>query len=293
MKRAFSNGIDTSFDVELIMRATIDQQRIVRAWKHYDCCRLCEHNCAVHRLAGERGVCKADAQARVYRHRIEVGEEVELIPSHLFYLSGCDLRCAFCIAEERTFNPHVGTPLTCNFLNDALEWGRVNGARNIQWVGGEPTIHLPAILEAMQGCDRLPPVVWKSDFHGTPAAFELLDGLVDVYVADFKFGNNQCAEQIASVTRYLEVITRNLLIAAGQADLIVRHLLLPGHFECCFLPIVDWLKSNLPQVKFSIRDGYLPRWTARHDPQLGRYLPAGAGVTAKQIAVTEGLRVIT
>ena len=86
--------------------------------------------------------------------------------------------------------PGAVRPLTANFLAQRSKKGRREGARTLQWVGGEPTIHLPAILEAMAGCTDLPPVVWKSDFHGTPAAFALLDGVVDCYLADFKFGDD-------------------------------------------------------------------------------------------------------
>lgn len=274
------------------MQSAVYRQSLMHARRQYECCHLCEHHCGVNRLAGERGICKADDTARVYRHRIEVGEEIELIPSHLFYLSGCDLRCKFCIAEDRAFNPSIGTALDGSFLRDAIAWGRAHGARNIQWVGGEPTIHIPAILEAMQSCDELPPVVWKSDFHGTIESFELLEGQVDIYVADFKFGNDGCAWQIATVTNYVEITTRNLGFAARQADLIIRHLLLPGHWDCCFRPIVAWLKANMPAAKFSIRDGYLPRWNARSDSQLRRYLSAGYGAEARQLAINEGLRVI-
>src|SRR5262245_49806544 len=106
------------------MQALAIMRPLGRARQHYECCRLCEHDCQVNRLAGERGMCKADAVARVYRHRIEVGEELELIPSHLFYLSGCDLRCAFCIAEERAFNPAIGVPLSADFLREAVRWGQ-------------------------------------------------------------------------------------------------------------------------------------------------------------------------
>ena len=95
----------------------------------------------------------------------------------------------------------------------------------------------------MAGCDDLPPVVWKSDFYGTPDAFELLNGIVDVYVADFKFGNDACAYRLAKVDRYVSILTRNL-VAANQGDLIVRHLLLPGHFECCYRPIVEVLLAS-------------------------------------------------
>jgi putative pyruvate formate lyase activating enzyme len=210
----------------------------------------------------------------------------------LFYLTGCDLRCVFCIAEAFAFDPRRGEVLTPEIFRDAVTWGRGRGARNIQWVGGEPTIHLPAILELMADVPDLPPVVWKSDFYGTPEAFALLDGVVTTYVADFKFGNDACARRLASVENYVGIVGRNLGIAAEQGDLIVRHLLLPGHFDCCFRPIVAWLGANLPAAKLSIRDGYLPKWLARHDTDLCRTLPANAGAAAREMACSKGLNVI-
>src|SRR3954471_18296156 len=101
-----------------MIAAGIERKRIPSAAQHLLACSLCEHRCSVNRRAGERGPCKAGCTARVFRHRVELGEEVELIPSHLFYLSGCDLRCCFCIAEANAFNPSVGTELTAEFLAD-------------------------------------------------------------------------------------------------------------------------------------------------------------------------------
>jgi putative pyruvate formate lyase activating enzyme len=207
----------------------------------------------------------------------------------LFYLSGCDLRCAFCIAEANAFDPSRGQELTPEFFREALTWGRHQGARNIQWVGGEPTIHLPSILRVMSTADDLPPVVWKSDFYGTRETFSLLAGVVDTYVADFKFGNNECADRIAGVGNYFEIITRNLQLASQAGNLIVRHLLLPGHFECCFVPIAHWMRDVLPAAKFSIRDGFLPRWRAKHFPELSRRLPPAAATRAMDFADKLGL----
>jgi putative pyruvate formate lyase activating enzyme len=259
---------------------------------HLRNCDLCEHRCGVDRTAGERGPCKAGVEARVFRHRVECGEEPELVPSHLFYLAGCDLRCAFCIAEANAFDPSRGRQLTADFLRSAVAWGRQQGARNLQWVGGEPTIHIPAILDAMSDCPDLPPIVWKSDFYGTPAAFDLLEDVVAVFVADFKFGNDDCAERIARVPDYVRIVTRNLQRVAARADLIVRHLLLPGHFDCCFQPVVAWLVDHLPAAKFSIRDGYLPRWQAARLPELANPLPRGDGQRARDFAMKRGLNVI-
>lgn len=270
----------------------IDCERLSAAHVHDRHCLLCEHRCGTNRAAGELGRCKAPAAARVFRHRIEYSEELEISPSHLFYLSGCDLRCAFCIAEANAFDAARGQLLTPQFFAEAVAWGQVHGAGNVQWVGGEPTIHIPAVLDAMAPCRPLPRIVWKSDFYGSPEAFALLAGVVDVYVADFKFGNDGCARRIASVDRYLETVTRNLAIAACQAELIVRHLLLPGHFDCCYRPIVAWLSRNMPRAKFSLRDGYQPRWRARHYDELSAPLAPAESSKAGQLAALSGLRII-
>jgi putative pyruvate formate lyase activating enzyme len=142
----------------------------------------------------------------------------------------------------------------------------------VQWIGGEPTIHLPAILTAASQCDCGAPVVWKSNFFATPEVWELLEGWVDVYIADLKFGNDACAKRIAGIEGYMAVVTRNLLAVAGRGRLIVRHLLLPGHFDCCYRPIVEWMRRCLPRVPISIREGYMPRWHADQHEELSRPL---------------------
>jgi len=269
-----------------------DSERLARARAQYERCLLCEHRCAVNRASGEHGACKAGTEVRLFRHRIEYGEEPEIVPSHLFYVSGCDLRCAFCIAGANAFDPRRGRVLDQAEFDAAVAWGRERGVRTLQWVGGEPTIHLPAILELMTCSPHLPPVVWKSDFFGTPEAFSLLTGSVDVFVADFKFGNDDCAKRLAGIGDYMSIVGRNLQLAAERADLIVRHLLLPGHWECCFRPIVNWMKRNLPGAKFSIRDGYLPMWQAARHAELRRPLPPGIGSAARQLAIAAGLNLI-
>jgi putative pyruvate formate lyase activating enzyme len=267
-------------------------ERLNQAREHYRSCLLCEHRCGVNRLEGGRGPCKAGPEAKVFRHRVEYSEESELIPSHLFYLSGCDLRCVFCIAEQMAFDPRQGRVLTVDFFREAVAWGRQRGARTLQWVGGEPTIHLPTILAVMASCSNLPPVIWKSDFHFTQEALKLLNGAIDVYLADFKFGNDECGRRLAGIGDYLGVVTRNLLKAAEQGNLIVRHLLLPGHFDCCYRPIVTWLKKNLPDVKFSVRDGFMPRWQSRNYAELSQPLARYEGQKALALATDIGLRLV-
>ncbi|HEX2970880.1 MAG TPA: radical SAM protein [Tepidisphaeraceae bacterium] len=266
--------------------------RLAAARDQYRRCLLCEHRCGVNRLAGEVGRCGAGATARVHRYRVEYGEELELVPSCLFYLSGCDLRCVFCVGEQDAIDPSRGQALTVDLFQSGLQAGLAQGARTIQWVGGEPTIHLPAVFQAMSQCSQLPTVVWKSNFHATPEAMALLAGVVDVYVADFKFGNDRCAKQLAGIDDYFRIVTRNLMLAAQAGRLIVRHLLLPEHLDCCYRPILQWLKTSLPGVALSLRDSYLPSWHAAEYGALGQTIGRRAARHARAMAEEMGLQVI-
>jgi putative pyruvate formate lyase activating enzyme len=140
-----------------------------------------------------------------------------------------------------------------------------NGARTIQLLGGEPTIHLPAALEFVSWLPETARLIWKTNAHGSAAARELLDGMFDVWLADFKFGNDACAQRLAKVPDYVRVVKENLLWASEHSELIVRHLLMPGHIECCWQPVAEWLAENLPGVKVNLRSGFWPAWhAARH-----------------------------
>lgn len=245
---------------------------LMEAQRHLRDCQLCEHRCGVDRTAGGRGPCHAAAESRIFRHRIEVSEEPQIRPSQLLYLSGCDLRCKFCIAEAAAFDPKRGSAWDADWLRTAIAWGQARGAKTLQFVGGEPTIHLPHILSVLADVDDVPPLVWKSDFHWTPSTGRMLLHVADYLIADYKFGNDRCGQAIASIDHYTTIIQRNLLLAATSDGLIVRHLLLPGHFDCCFRSIVDWMSLHLPHVPFSLRTGYLPRWQSHRDDNLMRLL---------------------
>ena len=250
-------------------------------------CHLCPRYCT------ER-FCGAGDVARCFRHRVEYSEETCITPSHLFYLSGCNLRCRFCIGEERAITPTVGLPLTQSFFAEAVAWGRTQGAKNIQWVGGEPGIHIEALCKLMAQSAYLPPVVWKSNFYSTPQTFELLWQYIDTFIADFKFGNTECAMSLCGVSDYVETVTAALstVYRRGSHPLIVRHLLLPGHFDCCLLPILDWFTHNIPGAMFSLRDGYLPAWQAKDDLQLRRLPDPKDAVKARELIRQRKIRMV-
>ena len=273
-------------------RALIARERAQAARAALADCHLCAHHCGVNRLAGEQGLCHAGAETKVFTGQLEVGDEMELLPTFAIALSGCDLRCSFCITGAESWNPRAGEPLCPVTLAARANAAMKNGAQTVMILGGEPTIHLPSVLEIVSA---LPPslrLIWKTNAHGTALARSWLEGLFDVWLADYKFGNNHCAERLASVPGYQEVVRENLVWACHHSELIVRHLVMPGHVDCCWEPIACWLAAELPAVKVSLRSGFWPGWRATIHPELTRSFSLTELRSAWTIARNYGLRLV-
>ncbi len=225
-------------------------------------CTMCEIRCRADRIAGERAPCGLGVDTRCFKRHISFAEETELLPSYMVYLGGCNFRCRFCVQAPRCFDPHGGVPVIPG--ESSRDFARIveRGARTINLLGGEPSLHLHTLLEIAAAAEVPLPLVLNSNMYMTPEVLALLDGVVTAYIADFKFGNDDCAQNLASVHRYVEVVTRNLLLVHGRADLFVRHLVMPGHGVCCLEPVARWLAAQLPGAKVSLMTGYVPAWRA-------------------------------
>ncbi len=241
-----------------VSRAALAAVRAEVARSQLRHCRFCARLCGANRLEGERGPCGAGAQTRYFSAQTEVGDELELIPTFAVALNGCDLRCRFCISLRDSWNGNAGREFEAERVAELALRALDRGARTVMLLGGEPTIHLPAALELAAALPDSARLVWKTNACGSAEARELLDGVFDVWVADFKFGNDECAERLARAPDYGRTVKANLLWAAEHTDLIVRHLLVPGHVECCWLPVAQWLTVALPSVKVSLRLEYWP-----------------------------------
>src|ERR1051325_11504646 len=103
-------------------------------------CRLCAHQCGVDLSAGPAGICHAGPAARIFSAQTEVSDELELIPTFAVALSGCDLRCSFCITGAESWNPLAGTSLDIGRLAVLAAAALNRGAQTIMILGGEPTI---------------------------------------------------------------------------------------------------------------------------------------------------------
>jgi putative pyruvate formate lyase activating enzyme len=108
--------------------------------------------------------------------------------------------------------------------------------------------------------------------------------MFDIWLADFKFGNDVCALRLAKTPDYMRIVRENLLWANAHGELIVRHLLMPGPVECCWRPVAEWLSVSLPGVKVSLRDGFWPAWQARRHTEFQRAFSEVENAAAWRIA---------
>ena len=273
-------------------RSDLARERAAAARAALADCQLCEHHCGVNRLAGELGRCHAGPAARVFLAQLEVGDELELIPTFAIALSGCDLRCDFCLTGAESWQPRAGEALPIETLGRRAGRALASGARTVMLLGGEPTIHLPFALELVAALPETAKLVWKTNAHGSAQAREWLDGLFDVWLADYKFGNDVCAQRLSGPAVYSAAVRENLLWARQHSELIVRHLLMPGHLECCWRTIAEWLAAELPGVKVSLRASFWPAWHAARHPELRRTVPADEARRAFELAEDLGLHLI-
>lgn len=255
------------------------------------CCRLCPHECGVNRLEGETGVCGLDAEGYCFREMVNLVEEPELIPSHQVYFAGCNLKCGFCSVAEWNLQPMKVPVIQTDDLVRRIHLRRKQGAINLNLLGGEPAVSIFAILELLERIPQETRVVWNSNMYYCEPVCEALDGLVDVYLADFKCGNDECAEKMLGVKQYLEVVQDNLFeCAAEHAELYVRHVAMPGHIECCGRPILQWVAERIPEAKMSLRFDYVPPIPAGNCP--GGYIQDREKQKLVDIAKHLGLNVI-
>jgi putative pyruvate formate lyase activating enzyme len=273
-------------------RSALARERAAVAKAMLANCHFCEHHCGVNRLAGPGGHCHAGAEARFFSAQVEVSDELELIPTYAIALSGCDLRCDFCITGAESWNPRAGENFSAGEMAVKAKTALRNGARTVMVLGGESTIHLPAALELVAALPDPARLVWKTNAHGSAETRKLLDGMFDVWLADFKFGNDACALRLARIPDYGRIVRENLLWANEHSELIVRHLLMPGHLDCCWRPVADWLARNLPGVKVNLRSGFWPAWHARQHGELHGTVSAEETRCAFEIAENRGLNLI-
>jgi len=231
-------------------------------------CSICERRCGARRWEGKPGVCLMADQCIVHSYFHHLGEEAPLVPSGTIFYGGCNFKCVFCqnydISQTSAWS---GERVTPRELAEIQVYLRRTGARNINHVGGDPTPHLYFILESFKYMDTNVPQLWNSNMYLTVEAMKLLVDVIDIWLPDLKYGNNECAWRLSKVRNYWEVVTRNIKYAYENGDMIIRHLVLPNHIECCTRPVLEWIAKNTPRALVNIMEQYRPMHLVARYPE--------------------------
>jgi putative pyruvate formate lyase activating enzyme len=282
-----------TMDPILAGRPQMAAARLEQAFSDLAACEICQHRCAVNRMDGPAGRCGAGAEPHVFSAQVEVGDELEVIPAYAVALAGCNMRCAFCITGDESWHPQRGrwyhATAIAGRASAAIESRR---AESLLVLGGEPTIHLPWLLELVAAMPENARLVLKTNGLSTAPARAILAGLFDVWIVDFKFGNDACAQTLSRTPGYTSAVCETLRWAARDTDLIIRHLLMPGHVDCCWKPVAEWISSHLPTAKVSLRSGYWPSWRASDHVPLNRPLASAELSAAMETARFFNLRLV-
>ncbi len=244
--------------------------RIAEARASLKSCQACEVSCKADRSADAASPCGLGTETYCFKKYVSYGEEAELVPTLQLLLSGCNFRCRFCNVAPQCFDPRGGSLVVPSEIARDCEEALECGVKWINILGGEPSLHVHTILEIAAAARRPLPLILKTNGYFSAQTSGLLENVIKLFLVDFKFGNDECARRLAGVDSYMAVLTRNLGALAGRCRLHIRHLLMPGHWDCCFAPVVDWLSTNLPGTRFHLMTGYVPCWRARDDAALGR-----------------------
>jgi putative pyruvate formate lyase activating enzyme len=247
-------------------------------------CTFCERKCRVNRTE-KVGVCGVqDPQISSMFHHY--GEEPELVPSYTIFFSGCNFHCQFCQnydISQRITGIEVKTAELAKNLN------QVN-ARNINWVGGSPTPNLNYILETLNYYQGDMPSVWNSNMYMSEEAMKLLDGTQDIFLTDLKYGDDNCATKLSKVKNYKAIVKRNHKLAKQQAELIVRHLVLPSHVKCCTKEVARFVSEELgTDIRFNLMFQYRPMHKAHIYDEINRVLSNDEISRAREIVWEAGL----
>jgi putative pyruvate formate lyase activating enzyme len=241
--------------------------KIELADRLFQACCFCERRCKVNRRT-TTGMCGVQ-ESRVALEFLHYGEEPVLVPSHTIFFSGCTFHCVFCQNWDISQVP-CGTVIAPKQLSGIIVERKKQGARNVNWVGGDPTSNLLYILMVLQRLDSNIAQVWNSNMYCSEETMKLLHGVIDLYLTDFKYGNDSCAKRLSDIQNYLSVVMRNHILAYQHGEVIVRHLVLPNHIECCSKPVLEFLADKLPNAVVNIMGQYRPEYMAYEYKELAR-----------------------
>ena len=236
-------------------------------------CTLCPRNCGVFRDDDTAaGFCRSAAAPRIARAAAHFGEEPCLSGEKgagAVFFTGCNLSCVYCQNADIS-RGQGGSAVSVAELRDIFLRLQDEGVHCIDLVTG--THFTPFIAEALSGVKLDIPVVWNSSGYEKVETLRMLDGLVQIYMPDFKYWDAELARRYSSAPDYREtaaaaikemyrqtgdfVMDENGLLRSG---VLIRHLILPGEINNS-MDVIDFVADEFPRgsVLFSLMSQYTP-----------------------------------
>jgi len=248
---------------------------------HYKSCRLCPRNCGINRLAGEVGFCGETAELRIGAAVIHKGEEPPLVGtggSGTIFISGCNLKCAFCQnyqisqgenADETTAAASLGKTVSPQEFAEICAALCEKRAENINIVTGSHAV--PGLIEgfiAMRKAGVELPILWNSSGYDSVEALVLLKDYIDIYLPDLKTLDSEVSKKFFNAPDYPDIaaaailkmieLTEKKFPNSAREKIIIRHLVLPGYLEST-RSVLRWFADNVKdRAMLSVMTQYTP-----------------------------------
>jgi putative pyruvate formate lyase activating enzyme len=250
------------------------QRRVERARRLLESCTACPRNCRVDRLADKFAVCKTGRHAIVSSYGPHHGEEDCLRGwggSGTIFIAGCNLRCVFCQNFDISWQVR-GTPAPPEKLARMMLEIQAEGCHNINFVTPEHVVPqiVEALPDAIAGGLRLP-IVYNTSAYDSMESLELMDGVVDIYMPDFKYWDSENARKYSKAPDYPQVARRTIkemfrqvgdLVmdehGIAQRGVLIRHLVMPNDIAGTG-EIMRWIAAELsPTTYVNVMPQYYP-----------------------------------
>jgi len=254
----------------------------------YENCHLCPRNCSANRLNGEVGFCGKTAELSLARAALHMWEEPCISGdegSGTVFFSGCCLRCIYCQNREIAIGDS-GKIVDDRRLEEIFFELQAQSANNINLV--TPTHYLPHIVLALRSAKEHGlkiPVVYNTGGYEKVEILKLLDGIVDIYLPDFKYFSSELGENYSFAPDYADFAKpaiEEMFRQVGKPvfddrglmkkGVIVRHLVLPGHTEDSKKVLKYLYETYKNNIFISIMSQYTPLSAMKNHPQLSRKL---------------------
>lgn len=271
-------------------KISIIDAKIEEALKLYKNCAACSQACSVDRTSEtdkKQTICKASVELdkiKVASHTLHFGEEPYLVGdsgSGTVFFSGCNLSCVYC-QNYQISNEAKGELITTRDLAKIFLSLQNKGALNINLVTATHTIYqvLVALREALLLGLNIP-IVYNTNSYETIKTLKILDGLVDIYLPDIKYFENDYSKKYSNAKNYFNIAMNNikemkrqvgdiLLDKNGiaQSGIIIRHLILPNNISGTYDVLLELKNANLTKSVISIMSQYSPQYKAKNFKEL-------------------------